>query len=1332
MATTALPKLFALLALLAAIGAAALLYFAPPPAAAQTTPTDYDANDNGLIEIRNPAQLSAMRHDLNGNGDATTTDYIAAFPDRDTNAASRMGCPAGNCRGYELLADLDLSATGTAYNPWTPIGSTSTATFDGNGHTITGLTVSAVSAGLFRGLGAGGVIRNLGLVNPNVRSTGAPGEGIVGALTAVVGTGGRIHTSYVSGGTVTLGNHTAIGGGLVGRNYGFIRYTYSTATVSANNRNGHSMGGLVGQNYHHIIDSYAAGPVLRGTGINLRVGGFVGRISGGSGTVTITNSYCDGQITGPTNCIGDSTGGVSATVPATTTAALQAPTGYAAIYANWNRDLDGNGTLDFPWNFGTSSAYPTLNTPAQRLALSPITDYDTNDNGLIDVSSLAQLDAIRYDLDGNGQPATATAYNSAFPARRAAAPGHMGCPVTCNGYELMQDLDFDSDASGAVDADDAFAGNFTPIGGAYSSVFEGNGYALHNLTIDQSGVTRTGLFVELNPAGRIRNLGLVNPNVAGGGQSTAYIGAMVANNRGVITAGYVAGGAVSATGTGTLAPRLGGLTGYTGAGGAIRASYATAALSTGAGNAFIGGLTGDLVDGGVITASYAAAPSITDGGTFPEVGGLVGRIVNANTRINNSYCDITRRSGDCVGGRFQATPTSTALTQAPGKTTAELQEPTDYDGIYRHWNIDLDGDYEPDYPWDFGSASQYPKLNTPAQRAALTPSGVDYDVNNNRLIEIRNLAQLNAIRHDLNGNGDATHGDYVAAFPHRDTNTETRMGCPAGACAGYELMADLDFSATGSPYNPWTPIGGRFTATFDGNGHTLANMKIEVTGGSNVHTGLFRQVDGGGHIREVGLLNPAVTSTVAPSLNNGNTGALVGRLDTGGRIDRSYVQGGRIHASGQSAYVGGLTGYARGVIRASYATVAVDIDSAENYIFAGGLVGWLRNAGRITASYAAGPVTDSPSIGLPGSDNSFAGLVGYVSHSASIAAGYCDQQVSTRSLCVGDTSNPGVIEATATTTAALQTPTGYTGIYANWNIDTDGDGNRDNPWDFGTPTDYPTLRILSQDSPPPGGPRHALPPQDTPYNPAADHPEIYENDRYEMSATCEVQTGADGTAESSRISFDLGQYQGAVILHLAIWNGEFFMSYESQDIAMPPFERDGQTATVMVTTAPAQTRFLLDSVSPTTNLVLGYADCHTDDDVGAAAESESATPSTAETPETSTPAAAKVYVNEGYEMTASCDVRNDAEGIPTSSLITFDLGSYTGTVILSISLWNGEYYASLDSHGLDAPTLERNGQAATVQVTTNPTETRFLLDGTPNGLRTNLLLGYADCHTAGE
>ena len=40
-----------------------------------------------------------------------------------------------------------------------------------------------------------------------------------------------------------------------------------------------------------------------------------------------------------------------------------------------------------------------------------------------------------------------------------------------------------------------------------------------------------------------------------------------------------------------------------------------------------------------------------------------------------------------------------------------------------------------------------------AQAQTTTPTTVDYDSNDDRLIEISNLAQLNAIRWDLNGDG---------------------------------------------------------------------------------------------------------------------------------------------------------------------------------------------------------------------------------------------------------------------------------------------------------------------------------------------------------------------------------------------------------------------------------------------------------------------------------------------------------------------------------------------------------------------------------------------------
>ena len=100
-----------------------------------------------------------------------------------------------------------------------------------------------------------------------------------------------------------------------------------------------------------------------------------------------------------------------------------------------------------------------------------VTNYDADGDGLIEISALAQLNAIRYDLDGNGQPAAAgiSSYAAAFPAR---SQSH-GCPDTaadsdtdpgpCLGYELTADLDFDTNGDGSVNASDAYP-SWTPIG----------------------------------------------------------------------------------------------------------------------------------------------------------------------------------------------------------------------------------------------------------------------------------------------------------------------------------------------------------------------------------------------------------------------------------------------------------------------------------------------------------------------------------------------------------------------------------------------------------------------------------------------------------------------------------------------------------------------------------------------------------------------------------------------------------------------------------------------------------------------------------------------------
>ena len=921
-----------------------------------------------------------------------------------------------------------------------------------------------------------------------------------------------------------------------------------------------------------------------------------------------------------------------------------------------------------------------------------ITDYDVDDNGLIEVGDLAQLNAMRWDLDGDGDPAGANAgdYLLAFPDRDTATSTLMGCPSgNCAGYELAGNLTFGATST------------WTPIAD-FAATLDGAGHTITGLNINVSS-GNAGLFASLTGSARVRDLGLVGASVTSTAAGGIGILAGSVAAGAVLTGVYAAEGRIlgSSVASGV---NVGGLVGELR--GTLRAGYATASVNlTNIGNLTrsTGGLVGWCVNCTII-ASYAAGP-VASTVTALYTGGLLGNLTSG--AITNSFCDAQAAG--------QANCINVTAPPRPGYNTAAMQAPTGYTGIYLNWNLDTDGDGLPNYPWNFGTSADYPTLHTPAQRAAATPAPMDYDADDNDRIDIHTPAQLYAIGWDTDGDGSpetANANAYSTAFGGHTAG----MGCDT-TCNGYELAADLIFPAAAGPYNPWPPIPA-YNGLLDGNGRSIINLRVEHDGDN---AGLFETLGGSSTVRELLLVNPNVTAT-----GDGNVGSLAGRVLTGGAVSRVGVLGGRIAATQTSSSrfvrAGGLIGRVDNgaAVSDSYSSTELTMSLPGN-TFAGGLVGHL--SGSLTNSFAYGRIAAV-------NDLFIGGLIGITSISTTSTAVYCDTEASGQPDCIGTragsywpTSTSPILEYT---TAELQTPTDYTGIYEPWAPADPGVPL----WDFGGPTDYPTLWFArgAADSPPPGGPRYAQPPQDTPYDPAADHPEVYVNDRYEMLASCEVQTGADGAAEGSRISFDLGRYQGAVILHLAIWSGEFFMSYESQGIAMPPFEREGQSASVRVVTDPGETRFLLDGVSPTRNLVLGYADCHTDDPGAASADpAESAATSTAVT---STPAAPRVYGNERYGMTASCEVRDGADGEAEGAVIRFDLGCYEGAVILHLSRWNGEYYASYESLGIDVPPFQRDGQSATVRVATDPAQTRFLLDSASPTM--NLVLGYADCHTAGE
>ena len=187
-----------------------------------------------------------------------------------------------------LTADIDLSGIN-----WTPIGTSISnaykGTFDGNGKTITGLTVTTSDryAGLFGYIGSGGTVKNVVLKDVQIES-----DNQYDCVGGVAGNSdGNIENCSVSGSVSS--RHTA--GGVVGQQFGgSITLCGSSATVKGTGE----VGGVAGKtdNSATLTACYATGNVTfeRASTINTFAGGVVGTNGGG----ILTACYAWGSVTG--------------------------------------------------------------------------------------------------------------------------------------------------------------------------------------------------------------------------------------------------------------------------------------------------------------------------------------------------------------------------------------------------------------------------------------------------------------------------------------------------------------------------------------------------------------------------------------------------------------------------------------------------------------------------------------------------------------------------------------------------------------------------------------------------------------------------------------------------------------------------------------------------------------------------------------------------------------------------------------------------------------------------------------------------------------------------
>ena len=186
----------------------------------------------------------------------------------------------------KLMENIDLSEIcGESAGNWTPIGNSIgnsyEGTFNGDGHTISGLYINDSTAddqGLFGFVS--GTVQNLS-VSGTVNSSGDYVGGIVG---------------YNFSGTVTncafSGSVSGVSfvGGVVGYNGGTVKNCYNTGAVSG----GMDVGGVVGENSGSVTNCYNTGTgSVNGSADSSNVGGVVGLNRG-----TVENCYNTGTVSG--------------------------------------------------------------------------------------------------------------------------------------------------------------------------------------------------------------------------------------------------------------------------------------------------------------------------------------------------------------------------------------------------------------------------------------------------------------------------------------------------------------------------------------------------------------------------------------------------------------------------------------------------------------------------------------------------------------------------------------------------------------------------------------------------------------------------------------------------------------------------------------------------------------------------------------------------------------------------------------------------------------------------------------------------------------------------
>ena len=872
---------------------------------------------------------------------------------------------------------------------WTPIGTNDNrfkGTFDGHGHTISGMTCTDTSKNY---VGLVGYADDATIQDVTVKDSAFNGNDYIGTVCGFI-VWGNITGCTNSGSTVS-GSWKI--GGIAGKaKYTNVQRCVNTGKVSGKN----DLGGIVGCTEDARVQDCGNTDNVKPTGIGRFCGGIAGSVLGSShihNCYNVDSSTADKFYDGScyhSNCYYLANGSDSTDKEITAKTAEQFASGEVAFLlqngrtdAVWGQTLTGASPQALPV-LGGDKVYQSAPCPAHYSNTQRDLPHDYVDG----VCSRCGEHEPPKEVNGYYQITNqwqlywfAKWVNGVSPVTTEPHPGANAIlvyDIILNSNVLNENGELNTGASA----------NFTPwtlIGtntNPFTGTFNGNNKTISGLYYNNSGESDVGLFGCVGVNGKVINVTLADSYVSG----KSYVGGICGSNMGGTLQGCHNTGTVSGNSW------VGGVCGYNGGRNGSPTIQKCDNSGTVSGNSGVGGVCGQN-NSSTVKGCYNTGEVI---GNNP-VGSVCGW--NGGATVEKCYYlagTSEKAVGDGTGNRNETCESKTELQFRNGEVAYQLQ--SDLNISTQVWGQRIGTDKTP-------VLSSNPNYTVHKTAPESHCKGYSNQPNDSR-------------DHNYN-NGVCTYcGECEQATPAEGNYYEIsnqgqlrwfadQVSNKGQTTINARLMASFAMDST-----EWTPIGTEsnpFADKFDGNGNTITGLTCTDT--SADHVGLVGYASGA-TIQNVTVQDAALKGHYY-------IGTVCGYI-TGGTITNCHAVNTAIGGNTEGRYYGGIAGYITGKTNVTGCTNSDSTVNGGYYL--GGIAGYAAdttvqrcvNSGAVTSKYSKiggivgtanrATVQDCGNIGTVtkrGNGSEYGGIIGEASGNHTIQNCYNADKNTAAKICGG-------------------------------------------------------------------------------------------------------------------------------------------------------------------------------------------------------------------------------------------------------------------------------------------------------------------------------------------